>query len=71
MFQSFRPIGTRLHENDKQFPWTARANRSGEQLLGIRLLLMVIDPNGKLRSRITWTERADCNVLDQDFRLSS
>jgi len=50
----------RLHENDKQFSLDcAVANRSGEQLLGIRLLLMVIDPNGKLRSRITWTERAE------------
>lgn len=35
------------------------ANRSGEQLLGIRLILLVIDPAGKLRSRITWTERAE------------
>jgi hypothetical protein len=50
----------RLRENDKEFALDcAVANRSGEQLLGIRLLLMVIDPAGKLRSRITWTERAD------------
>jgi hypothetical protein len=37
----------------------AVANRAGEQLLGIRLILLVIDPGGNLRSRITWTERAD------------
>ncbi len=50
----------RLHERDKEFALDcAVANRSGEQLLGIRLLLMVVDPSGKLRSRVTWTERAD------------
>jgi len=37
----------------------AVANRSGEQLLGIRLILLVIDPGGRLRSRITWTERIE------------
>jgi hypothetical protein len=37
----------------------AVANRAGEQLLGIRLILLVIDPSGNLRSRIIWTERAE------------
>jgi hypothetical protein len=50
----------RLRKDDKEFVLDcALANRSGEQLLGIRLILLVIDPAGKLRSRITWTERAD------------
>src|SRR5947207_265101 len=31
----------------------AIANRSSEELLGLRLILLVIDPAGKLRSRIT------------------
>lgn len=37
----------------------AVANRSGEQLIGIRLILLVVDPAGKLRSRITWNESAE------------
>jgi hypothetical protein len=34
----------------------AIANRSDEQLLGLRLIFMVVDRTGKLRSRTTWTE---------------
>jgi len=50
----------RLRSNDKGFVLEcAVANRSGEQLLGIRLLLLVIDSSGKMRNRVTWTERAD------------
>jgi len=50
----------RLSKRDKDFVLDcAVANRSSEQLLGIRLVLLVIDPAGKLRSRITWTERAE------------
>jgi hypothetical protein len=50
----------RLRKGDKEFVLDcAVANRWGEQLLGIRLLLLVIDSAGKMRSRITWTERAD------------
>jgi hypothetical protein len=50
----------RLSKSDKEFVLDcAVANRSSEQLLGIRLILLVIDPAGKLRSRITWTERAE------------
>ena len=37
----------------------AVANRAGEPLLGVRLILLVIDPAGRLRSRIIWTERAE------------
>jgi hypothetical protein len=37
----------------------AIANRSDEQLLGMRLILMVVDLTGKLRNRITWTERTE------------
>ena len=50
----------RLSKSDREFVLDcAVANRSGEQLLGIRLILLVIDPAGKLRSRITWTERSE------------
>src|SRR3982074_2752838 len=53
----------RLHESEKEFVLDcAVANRSGEQLLGVRLLLMVIDRVGQLRTRITWTERADLSM---------
>jgi hypothetical protein len=38
------------------------ANRSGEQLLGIRLILLVIDTSGKLRSRIAWNEPAEMTM---------
>jgi|SRR6266540_3314617 len=37
----------------------AVANRSSEQLLGLRLILLVAEPSGRLRSRITWTERTE------------
>ena len=36
----------------------AVANRSSEQLLGLRLLLIVVEPSGKLRNRIAWNEPA-------------
>src|SRR5437667_9977300 len=36
----------------------AVANRSSEQLLGLRLILLVVEHSGKLRSRITWTEES-------------
>jgi len=35
------------------------ANRSGEQLVGLRLTLMVVESTGKVRTRITWNEAAD------------
>lgn len=34
----------------------AVANRSSEQLLGLRLILLVVEPSGKLRNRIAWNE---------------
>lgn len=34
----------------------AVANRSSEQLLGLRLILLVVEPSGKLRNRIAWAE---------------
>jgi|KBSSwiStaDraftv2_1062776.scaffolds.fasta_scaffold28740_6 hypothetical protein len=37
----------------------AVANRSGEQLLGLRLVLMTVDANGKLRARVAWSEVSD------------
>jgi hypothetical protein len=50
----------KLGRDDKGFVLDcAVANRSGEQLLGIRLMLMVIDSSGKLRSRTIWTERVE------------
>ena len=50
----------RLSKAEKEFVLScAVANRSGEQLLGVRLILLVIDPAGKLRSRLTWAERAE------------
>lgn len=50
----------RLRQSDKEFFLDcAVANRSSEPLLGIRLILLIIDPRGKLRSRITWSERAE------------
>jgi hypothetical protein len=35
------------------------ANRYSEQLLGIRLIVLVIDRSGKLRSRMTWAEATE------------
>jgi len=53
----------RLSKSGQQFVLDcAVANRSGEQLQGIRLILLVIDPAGKLRRRITWTERAELPI---------
>lgn len=36
----------------------AVANKSGEELLGLRLILLVFNSSGKLRNRISWTERS-------------
>ena len=36
----------------------ALANRSGEQLVGLRLTLLVVESNGKVRTRISWNEAA-------------
>ena len=50
----------KVSQNDKEFVLDcAVANRSNEELLGLRLILLVIDTSGKLRSRATWTERTE------------
>lgn len=37
----------------------AVANRSGEPILGLRLILMTVDSAGKLRTRTTWSEESE------------
>jgi hypothetical protein len=50
----------KLHKTDNGFVLKcAVANRSSEQLLGLRLILLVVEPSGKLRSRITWTDASE------------
>jgi hypothetical protein len=50
----------KLHRTDAGFVLKcAVANRSSEQLLGLRLILLVVEPSGKLRSRITWTDASE------------
>ena len=50
----------KLRKSDQGFVLDcAIANRSSEQLLGLRLILMVVEPSGKLRNRITWTEGSE------------
>ena len=50
----------KVSQNDKEFVLDcAVANRSNEELLGLRLILLVIDTSGKLRGRLTWTERTE------------
>ena len=49
----------------------AVANRSNEPLLGLRLILLVVDRDGKLRTRITWNEEseiADYTIKVFEFR---
>ena len=49
----------RLQKNANQYVLgCALANRSGEQLVGLRLTLMVVETSGKLRTRISWNEAA-------------
>ena len=50
----------KLSQSAKEFTLDcAVANRSNEELLGIRLILLIVDPAGKLRGRVTWTERTE------------
>jgi hypothetical protein len=50
----------KVSQNDKEFVLDcAVANRSNEELLGLRLILLVIDTSGKLRGGVTWTERTE------------
>lgn len=44
---------------DKYLLNCAVANRSGEQLLGLRLILMTVDSAGRLRTRVTWSEESE------------
>ena len=49
----------------------AIANRSNERLLGVRLILIIVDRGGKLRSRVTWSEEsalADSSIKTFEFR---
>src|SRR5437763_8566136 len=49
----------RLKKNANQYGLScALANRSGEQLVGLRLTLLVVESSGKLRTRISWNEAA-------------
>ncbi|HXI61726.1 MAG TPA: hypothetical protein VNF70_03415, partial [Pyrinomonadaceae bacterium] len=49
----------RLKKNANQYVLScALANRSGEQLVGLRLTLVVVESSGKLRTRISWNEAA-------------
>ena len=41
----------------------AVANRSNEDLLGLRLILLITDPAGKLRGRVTWTENTELAIF--------
>ena len=50
----------KLSQGDKEFVLDcAVANRSNEDLLGLRLILLIIDTAGKLRNHVTWTERTE------------
>lgn len=50
----------KLHKTDSGFVLKcALANRSSERLLGLRLILLVVEPSGKLSSRITWADASE------------
>jgi len=49
----------KLKKNANQYVLScALANRLGEQLVGLRLTLLVVEPSGKIRTRISWNEAA-------------
>jgi hypothetical protein len=49
----------KLKKNANQYVLScALANRLGEQLVGLRLTLLVVDPSGKVRTRVSWNEAA-------------
>ncbi|HEY0348893.1 MAG TPA: hypothetical protein VGC60_12145 [Pyrinomonadaceae bacterium] len=49
----------KLKKNANQYVLScALANRSGEQLVGLRLTLLAVESSGKLRTRISWNEAA-------------
>ena len=54
----------KISQSDKELVLDcAVANRSNEDLLGLRLVLLVIDPAGKLRGRVTWTEVTELTIF--------
>jgi len=49
----------KLRKNANQYVLScALANRSGEQLVGLRLTLLVVESSGKVRTRVSWNEAA-------------
>ena len=57
---------------DKYLLNCAVANRSGEPLLGLRLILITVDSAGKLRTPVTWSEEselADYSIKTFQFNL--
>ena len=49
----------KLKKNANQYVLSCvLANRSGEQLVGLRLTLVVVESSGKVRTRISWNEAA-------------
>jgi len=55
---------SKISRSDKEFVLDcAVANRSSEELLGLRLILLILDPAGKLRGRVTWTERTELAIF--------
>src|SRR5256886_4085188 len=49
----------KLKKNANQYVLScALANRSGEQLVGLRLTLLIVEPSGKVRTRMSWNEAA-------------
>ena len=49
----------KLKKNANQYVLScALANRLGEQLVGLRLTLLVVESSGKVRTRISWNEAA-------------
>jgi len=56
---------------DNYFVNCAMANRSSEQLLGLRLIIMIVEREGKLRKRVTWSEEtplAASSIRTIEFR---
>jgi len=50
----------KLQRKANQYVLTcALANRSGEQLVGLRLTLMAVESSGRVRTRISWNEAAE------------
>jgi len=49
----------KLRKNgDRYVVSCAIANRSNEQLLGLRLVMMIVTSDGKLRTRLNWSEES-------------